>query len=172
MTDVITSDHIASVSLKDADRDPKAFADELGQSFVDYGFAIVRDHAGAQQRGHHQNAGSSVHRSLSHGGGVGNGPPRVPCGVPARNPARTKPYVHGVNGSDPPRFGDATLRERVALARVLARLAAASTHGDELAGFVAAALQQLAIVLDHDRRGGEATLLRECAARLEGDGSL
>jgi isopenicillin N synthase-like dioxygenase len=44
MTDVITSDHIASVSLKDADRDPKAFADELGQSFVDYGFAIVRDH--------------------------------------------------------------------------------------------------------------------------------
>ena len=44
MTDVITSDHIASVSLKEADRDPKAFADELGQSFVDYGFAIVRDH--------------------------------------------------------------------------------------------------------------------------------
>ena len=44
MTDVITSDHIASVSLKDADRDPKAFSDELGQSFVDYGFAIVRDH--------------------------------------------------------------------------------------------------------------------------------
>ena len=44
MTDIITSDHIASVSLKDADRDPKAFADELGQSFVDYGFAIVRGH--------------------------------------------------------------------------------------------------------------------------------
>ena len=44
MTDVITSDHIASVSLNDADRDPKAFAQELGQSFVDYGFAIVRDH--------------------------------------------------------------------------------------------------------------------------------
>ncbi|MGH6705203.1 MAG: isopenicillin N synthase family dioxygenase [Sphingomicrobium sp.] len=44
MTDVITSDNIASVSLKDADRDPKAFSDELGQSFVDYGFAIVRDH--------------------------------------------------------------------------------------------------------------------------------
>ena len=44
MTDVITSDHIASVSLKDADRDPKAFSKELGQSFVDYGFAIVRDH--------------------------------------------------------------------------------------------------------------------------------
>jgi len=44
MSDVITSDNIASVSLKDADRDPKGFADELGQSFVDYGFAIVRDH--------------------------------------------------------------------------------------------------------------------------------
>jgi isopenicillin N synthase-like dioxygenase len=44
MTDVITSDHVASVSMKEADRDPKAFADELGQSFVDYGFAIVRDH--------------------------------------------------------------------------------------------------------------------------------
>jgi isopenicillin N synthase-like dioxygenase len=44
MTDVITTDHIASVSLKDADRDPKAFSEELGQSFVDYGFAIVRDH--------------------------------------------------------------------------------------------------------------------------------
>jgi len=49
MTDVITSDHIASVSLKDADRDPKAFADELGQSFVDYGFAIVRDHGIPQE---------------------------------------------------------------------------------------------------------------------------
>jgi len=49
MTDVITSDHIASVSLKDADRDPTAFADELGQSFVDYGFAIVRDHGIPQE---------------------------------------------------------------------------------------------------------------------------
>jgi len=49
MTDIITSDHIASVSLKDADRDPKAFADELGQSFVDYGFAIVRDHGIPQE---------------------------------------------------------------------------------------------------------------------------
>ena len=44
MTDVITSDNIASVSLKDADKDPHAFAKELGESFVDYGFAIVRDH--------------------------------------------------------------------------------------------------------------------------------
>jgi isopenicillin N synthase-like dioxygenase len=49
MNDVITSDHIASVSLKDADRDPKAFSDELGQSFVDYGFAIVRDHGIPQE---------------------------------------------------------------------------------------------------------------------------
>ena len=44
MSDVITSDNIASVSLKDADRDPKAFSDELGRSFEEYGFAIVRDH--------------------------------------------------------------------------------------------------------------------------------
>ena len=35
MTDVITSDSVASVSLDDAGRDPQAFADELGQSFVD-----------------------------------------------------------------------------------------------------------------------------------------
>ena len=49
MTDVITSDHIASVSLRDADRDPNAFAEELGQSFVDYGFAIVRDHGIPQE---------------------------------------------------------------------------------------------------------------------------
>jgi len=44
MTDVLTSDHIASVSLADADKDPQAFANELGRSFVDYGFAVIRDH--------------------------------------------------------------------------------------------------------------------------------
>ena len=44
MTDILTSDTVASVSLHDADRDPQAFAEELGTSFVDYGFAIVRDH--------------------------------------------------------------------------------------------------------------------------------
>ena len=49
MTDVITSDHIASVSLPDADRDPQGFAQELGNSFVEYGFAIVRDHGIPQQ---------------------------------------------------------------------------------------------------------------------------
>ena len=43
-TDIITSDSVASVSLADADRHPEGFANELGQSFVDYGFAIVRDH--------------------------------------------------------------------------------------------------------------------------------
>ncbi len=40
----IIADDIASVSLKDADRDPQAFADKLGRSFEDYGFAIVADH--------------------------------------------------------------------------------------------------------------------------------
>ena len=49
MTDILTSDTIASVSLADADKDPNAFADELGRSFVDYGFAIVRDHGIPQQ---------------------------------------------------------------------------------------------------------------------------
>ena len=44
MTDLITSDSIASVSLNDSDRDPDAFAQELGRSFEEYGFAIVRDH--------------------------------------------------------------------------------------------------------------------------------
>jgi isopenicillin N synthase-like dioxygenase len=44
MTDVLTSDHIASVSLADADKDPDGFANELGHSFVEYGFAVIRDH--------------------------------------------------------------------------------------------------------------------------------
>ena len=45
----ITDDHVASVSLKGADRDPDAFAEELGNSFVDYGFAIIRDHGIPQE---------------------------------------------------------------------------------------------------------------------------
>ena len=49
MTDVITSDSVASVSLADADKHPEAFSDELGNSFVEYGFAIIRDH-GIPQR--------------------------------------------------------------------------------------------------------------------------
>jgi isopenicillin N synthase-like dioxygenase len=49
MTDVITSDSVASVSLADADKDPAAFAQELGQSFVDYGFAIISDHGVPQE---------------------------------------------------------------------------------------------------------------------------
>ncbi len=48
MTDILTSDNVASVSLSDADRNPDGFAQELGQSFVDYGFAIVRDHGISQ----------------------------------------------------------------------------------------------------------------------------
>jgi isopenicillin N synthase-like dioxygenase len=40
----ITADDIASVSLKDADRNPDAFAEKLGRSFEDYGFAIIADH--------------------------------------------------------------------------------------------------------------------------------
>ena len=40
----ITADNIASFSLKDADRDPEAFAQKLGRSFEEYGFAIIADH--------------------------------------------------------------------------------------------------------------------------------
>src|SRR4029434_3619153 len=44
MATITTDDHIASVSLKDADRDPDAFAGKLGHSFEEYGFAIIADH--------------------------------------------------------------------------------------------------------------------------------
>jgi len=40
----MTADHIASVSLTEADRDPDAFAEKLGKSFEEYGFAIIADH--------------------------------------------------------------------------------------------------------------------------------
>ena len=40
----ITADNIASVSLKDADRDPDGFAQKLGKSFEEYGFSIIADH--------------------------------------------------------------------------------------------------------------------------------
>ena len=40
----ITTDHIASVSLNEADRDPQGFAQKLGRSFEEYGFAIIADH--------------------------------------------------------------------------------------------------------------------------------
>jgi len=40
----ITADNIASVSLKDADRDPDAFAQKLGRSFEEHGFAIIAEH--------------------------------------------------------------------------------------------------------------------------------
>ncbi len=38
------TDDIASVSLDDADRDPAAFAEKIGRSFQEYGFAIIADH--------------------------------------------------------------------------------------------------------------------------------
>ena len=40
----ITADNIASVSLTEADRDPEGFAEKLGKSFEEYGFAIIADH--------------------------------------------------------------------------------------------------------------------------------
>ncbi|URD62029.1 isopenicillin N synthase family oxygenase [Sphingomonas sp. KRR8] len=43
-TDLLTADKIASVSLAEADRDRDAFAQALGRSFEEYGFAILADH--------------------------------------------------------------------------------------------------------------------------------
>ena len=40
----ITADSVASVSLNDADCEPDVFADKLGRSFEEYGFAIIADH--------------------------------------------------------------------------------------------------------------------------------
>ena len=40
----ITADTVASVSLNDADREPDSFAEKLGRSFEEYGFAIIADH--------------------------------------------------------------------------------------------------------------------------------
>ena len=40
----IAADEIASVSLNDAERDRDGFAQKLGRSFEDYGFAIIGDH--------------------------------------------------------------------------------------------------------------------------------
>jgi isopenicillin N synthase-like dioxygenase len=42
--DILSRPAIASVSLNDAERDPEGFAQELGQSFEEYGFAIIADH--------------------------------------------------------------------------------------------------------------------------------
>lgn len=43
-TDLLTADKIASVSLAEADRDRDAFAQALGRSFEEYGFAVLADH--------------------------------------------------------------------------------------------------------------------------------
>jgi isopenicillin N synthase-like dioxygenase len=40
----ITDDQVASVSLQDADQNPDAFAQKVGRSFEDFGFAIIADH--------------------------------------------------------------------------------------------------------------------------------
>ncbi|WP_300974280.1 2-oxoglutarate and iron-dependent oxygenase domain-containing protein [Sphingomonas sp. LHG3406-1] len=43
-TDLLTPDKIASVSLKEAAADADAFAQHIGQSFEEYGFAVLADH--------------------------------------------------------------------------------------------------------------------------------
>ncbi len=44
MTDTAPTRNIASVSLPESERDPEAFAREIGESFERYGFAIIADH--------------------------------------------------------------------------------------------------------------------------------
>jgi isopenicillin N synthase-like dioxygenase len=44
MATITADDRIASVSLNDATRNPDAFADRLGHSFEEYGFAVIADH--------------------------------------------------------------------------------------------------------------------------------
>ena len=43
-TDMLAADKIASVSLEESDRDRDAFAQKLGRSFEEYGFAVLADH--------------------------------------------------------------------------------------------------------------------------------
>jgi isopenicillin N synthase-like dioxygenase len=42
--DTLIADNIASVSLREADTDPDGFSRRLGESFENYGFAIIADH--------------------------------------------------------------------------------------------------------------------------------
>ena len=51
MNDIATETRpsLASVSLKEGDRDPDAFSDKLGHSFEEYGFAIIADHGIPQE---------------------------------------------------------------------------------------------------------------------------
>lgn len=43
-TTLLTPDNIASVSLKEAEADRDAFAQHIGRSFEEYGFAVLADH--------------------------------------------------------------------------------------------------------------------------------
>ncbi len=49
MTELLTADNIASASLAKADEDRDAFAQELGRSFEEYGFAVIADHGIPQE---------------------------------------------------------------------------------------------------------------------------
>ena len=83
MTEVLTTDHIASVSLADADKDPEAFAQELAE----HGFALfeadvlsaqhgesllgqIGDERWARRRGTDRTPRSSIERGGSQSGGV------------------------------------------------------------------------------------------------------
>ena len=44
MTDLAPAPSVASVSLRDSERDPTDFAERIGRSFEEFGFAIIADH--------------------------------------------------------------------------------------------------------------------------------
>jgi isopenicillin N synthase-like dioxygenase len=46
---ITNADNIASVSLKEADSNPQGFAQKLGRSFEEYGFAVLADHGVPQE---------------------------------------------------------------------------------------------------------------------------
>jgi len=60
----ISADHIASVSLKDADRDPEGFAQAIGRSFEEYGFAIIADHGIPEELIHDAEAKAKAYFAL------------------------------------------------------------------------------------------------------------
>lgn len=49
VSDLLTPDDIASVSLSEADADRDAFAQKLGRSFEEYGFAVIANHGIPQE---------------------------------------------------------------------------------------------------------------------------
>ncbi|MGI8705312.1 MAG: isopenicillin N synthase family dioxygenase [Sphingomicrobium sp.] len=63
--DSIAADSIASVSLGEADSDPERFAERIGRSFEDFGFAIIADHGIADELVHRAEEKAKAYFALS-----------------------------------------------------------------------------------------------------------